>query len=119
MISDQDYQINKEIMKLLIMIFYRILISNYFSFEANDEKVIKTCLIMIKQFKNNENILIIFIDILYFYLKATNTLIDDELQNELKYIEKEKNQKIENYQNIFEKLATIVKRASPISKFLQ
>ena len=119
LISDQDYQINKEIMKLLIMIFYRILISNYFSFEANDEKVIKTCLIMIKQFKNNENILIIFIDILYFYLKATNTLIDDELQNELKYIEKEKNQKIENYQNIFEKLATIVKRASPISKFLQ
>ena len=119
LISDRDYQVNKDIMRLLIMIFYRNLISNYFSFEANDEKVIKTCLIIITQFKNEENMLILFIDILYFYLKATKTVIDDELQNELEYIKKERNPKIESYQNIFEKLATIVKKASPLSKFLR
>ena len=52
LISDRDYQINKDIMKLLFMIFYRILASNYFSFEKNDEKVIKSCLTLIKKFKN-------------------------------------------------------------------
>lgn len=119
LISDRDYQVNKDIMRLLIMIFYRNLISNYFSFEANDEKVIKTCLIIITQFKNEENMLILFIDILYFYLKATKTVIYDELQNELEYIKKERNPKIDNYQNIFEKLAIIVKKASPLSKFLR
>ena len=119
LISDRDYQVNKDIMRLLIMIFYRNLISNYFSFEANDEKVIKTCLIIIMQFRTEENMLILFIDILYFYLKATKTVIDDELQNELEYIKKERNPKIESYQNIFEKLATIVKKASPLSKFLR
>ena len=119
LISDRDYQVNKDIMRLLIMIFYRNLISNYFSFEANDEKVIKTCLIIIMQFRTEENMLILFIDILYFYLKATKTVIDDELQNELEYIKKERNPKIESYQNIFEKLASIVKKASPLSKFLR
>jgi hypothetical protein len=118
LISDRDYQINKDIMKLLFMIFYRILASNYFSFEPNDEKVIKSCLILIKKFKNDENVLILFIDILFFYLKASKTLIDDELLNELEFIQKEKNPKIESYQNIFDKLSTIVKKASPLSKFL-
>ena len=118
LISDRDYQINKDIMKLLFMIFYRILASNYFSFEPNDEKVIKSCLILIKQFKNDENVLILFIDILFFYLKDSKTLIDDELLNEIEFIQKEKNPKIESYQNIFDKLSTIVKKASPLSKFL-
>ena len=119
LISDRDYQINKDIMKLLFMIFYRILISNYFSFELNDEKVIRTCLILIEQFKSDENILILFIDILYFYLKASRTFIDDEIENELEFIQKEKSPKIENYQTIFEKLSIIVKKASPLSKFLK
>ena len=119
LISDRDYQMHNDIMKLLFMIFYSILTSNYFSFEPNDEKVIKSCLILIKQFKNDENVLILFIDILYFYLKASKTFIDDELLNELDYIQKEKNPKIETYQNIFDKLSTIVKKASPLSKFLR
>ena len=118
LISDRDYQINKDIMKLLFMIFYRILASNYFSFEPNDEKVIKSCLTLIKKFKNDENVLILFIDILFFYLKASKTLINDELLNEIEFIQKEKNPKIESYQNIFDKLSTIVKKASPLSKFL-
>ena len=118
LISDRDYQVNKDIMKLLFIIFYQILIANIFSFEPNDEKVIKSCLILIKNFKNDENILIIFIDILYLYLKFTNTCVDNELENELEFIKKEKNTIIENYQNIFEKLAIIVKKASPLSKFL-
>ena len=81
-------------------------------------KFIKTCLILSKDFNNDENILIIFIDILYFYLKSTNTYIDDELENELEFIKKKKNPTLENYQNIFEKLAIIVKKASPLSQFL-
>ena len=118
LISDRDYQVNKDIMKLLFIIFYQILIANIFSFESNDEKVIKACLILIKNFKNDENILIIFIDILYLYLKSTNTHVDNELENELEFIKKEKNTPIENYQNLFEKLAIIVKKASPLSEFL-
>ena len=102
-------------MKLLFMIFYRILASNYFSFEPNDEKVIKSCLTLIKKFKNDENVLILFIDILFFYLKASKTLINDELLNEIEFIQKEKNPKLEAYQNIFDKLSTIVKKASPLS----
>ena len=118
LISDRDYQVNKDIMKLLFIIIYQTLFANFFSFEPNDEKVIKTCLILSKDFNNDENILIIFIDILYFYLKSTNTYIDDELENELEFIKKEKNPTLENYQNIFEKLAIIVKKASPLSQFL-
>lgn len=119
LISDRDYQNNKDIMKLLFMIFYQILISNYYSFELNDEKVIKTCLTLIKRFNTDENILIIFIDILYFYLENTNTIINDELLNELEYIKKERNPKIESYQNIFEKLAIIVKKSSHLTNFLK
>ena len=118
LISDRDYQVNKDIMKLLFIIFYQILIANIFSFEPNDEKVIKACLILSKHLKNDENILIIFIDILYLYLKSTNTHVDNELENELEFIKKEKNTPIENYQNLFEKLAIIVKKASPLSEFL-
>ena len=119
LISDRDYQNNKDIMKLLFMIFYQILISNYYSFELNDEKVIKTCLTLIKRFNTDENILIIFIDILYFYLENTNTIINDELLNELEYIKKERNPKIESYQNIFEKLSIIVKKSSHLTNFLK
>ena len=118
LISDEDYYNNKDIIKLLFMIFYKILMTNSFSFEQNDENVIKVILILINKFKGDENILIIFIDILFFYLKFTNTIIDEELNNEIEFIKKEKNTKIESYQNIFEKLSTIIIKASPLSKFL-
>ena len=118
LISDRDYHTNNDILKLLFIIFYKIIYCNSFNFESNDEKVIKACLMTMKNFKNDENILILFIDIFFFYLKATNTPIDEELKNELDFIQKERNVKIESYLNIFEKLSIIVKKASPLSKFL-
>ena len=51
--------------------------------------------------------------------KNTNTIINDELLNELEYIKKERNPKIESYQNIFEKLAIIVKKSSHLTNFLK
>ena len=118
LISDRDYHTNNDILKLLFIIFYKIIYCNSFNFESNDEKVIKVCLMTMKNFKNDENILILFIDIFFFYLKATNTPIDEELKNELDFIQKERNVKIESYLNIFEKLSIIVKKASPLAKFL-
>ena len=119
LISDRYYQMDKEMMKLLFLIYYKILINNYFYFELNDEKVIIAFLTIYQKYKDNENILIIFIDIFYFYLKAAHATIDDELQNEIEFIKLGKSPKIENYQYIFEKLANIVKKASPLSKFLR
>ena len=119
LISDSDYYTNKDILKLLFIIFYKIIYYNTFNFEQNDEKVIKACLITIKNFKNDENILILFIDIFYLYLISTKTPIDEELENELNYIKKERNIKIESYLNIFDKLSNIVKKASPLAKFLK
>ena len=119
LISDRYYQMDKEMMKLLFLIYYKILINNYFYFELNDEKVIITFLTIYQKYKDNKNILIIFIDIFYFYLKAAHATIDDELQNEIEFIKLGKSPKIENYQYIFEKLANIVKKASPLSKFLR
>ena len=119
LISDRYYQMDKEMMKLLFLIYYKILINNYFYFELNDEKVIITFLTIYQKYKDNENTLIIFIDIFYFYLKAAHATIDDELQNEIEFIKLGKSPKIENYQYIFEKLANIVKKASPLSKFLR
>ena len=86
LISDRYYQMDKEMMKLLFLIYYKILINNYFYFELNDEKVIITFLTIYQKYKDNENILIIFIDIFYFYLKAAHATIDDELQNEIEFI---------------------------------
>ena len=118
LISDNDYYINKDILKLLFIIFYKIIYYNTFNFEQNDDKVIKACLITIKNFKNDENILILFIDIFYLYLISTKTPLDEELENELNFIKKEKNIKIETYLNIFDKLSNIVKKASPLAQFL-
>ena len=118
LISDNDYYINKDILKLLFIIFYKIIYYNTFNFEQNDDKVIKACLITIKNFKNDENILILFIDIFYLYLISTKTPLDEELENELNFIKKEKNIKIETYLNIVDKLSNIVKKASPLAQFL-
>ena len=118
LISDNDYYTNKDILKLLFIIFYKIIYYNTFNFEQNDDKVIKACLITIKNFKNDENILILFIDIFYLYLISTKTPLDEELENELNFIKKEKNIKIETYLNIVDKLSNIVKKASPLAQFL-
>ena len=86
LINNIDYQNDNEIMKLLFFIYYRILGSNSFTFEPNDEKVIKTCLIIMERFKDDNSILIIFIDIIFLYLKASHTKIADEIENELKIL---------------------------------
>ena len=120
LISDRDYHVNKEIMKLLYLIFYRIFVSTSFSFEPNDEKVIKTCLTIIKRFKDDQDIIIIFIDILYFYLKATKTPINNEVEVELLSSKNENNSSnLITFHNIYFKLADIVKMRSPLSKFMR
>ena len=119
LISDRDYQVNKEVMKLLYIIFYRILRSASLSFEPNDEKVIRSCLSNFKRFKEDEEVLIIFIDILYFYLKASKTNIDNETENELILFSSEPNLSIENYNYMFLKLANIIKMFSPVSKYMR
>jgi hypothetical protein len=83
LISNKDYQNDNEIIKLLYFIYYRMLLSNSYFFEPNEEKVVKTCLIVMDRFKNDSSILIIFIDILFFYLKASNIKIGNDVENEL------------------------------------
>jgi hypothetical protein len=119
LISDRDYHVNKEVMKLLFINFYRILFSTSFSFEPNDEKVVRTCLTIIKRFRDNDNILIVFIDILYFYLKASKTNINYEIENELTIAKNKNNVSNPEYNSIFNKLAEIVKMSSPLSKFMR
>ena len=119
LISDRDYHTNVEMMKLLFLTFYRILISNSFSFEPNDEKVIKTCLVIIKRFKEDIEVLILFIDILYCYLKASRTQIENEIENAMEFLINDQNSNIQTYQNMFLNLANIVKMYSPLSKFMR
>ena len=119
LISDRDYHVNKEVMKLLFINFYRILFSTSFSFEPNDEKVVRTCLTIIKRFRDNDNILIIFIDILYFYLKASKTNINYEIENEITIAKNKNNVSNPEYNSIFNTLAEIIKISSPISKFMR
>jgi hypothetical protein len=119
LISDRDYHNNVEMMKLLFLTFYRILISNSFSFEPNDEKVIKTCLVIIKRFKNDKEVIILFIDILYCYLQASRTQIENEIENAMEFLTNDENSNIEIYQNMFLNLANTVKQYSPLSKFMR
>ena len=119
LISDRDYHNNVEMMKLLFLTFYRILISNSFSFEPNDEKVIKTCLVIIKRFKNDKEVIILFIDILYCYLQASRTQIENEIENAMEFLTNDENSNIEIYQNMFLNLANTVKLYSPLSKFMR
>ena len=119
LISDRDFQINVEVMKILYMAFYRILVSSYNAFEPNDEKVIRACLSVFKRIKDEENILIIFIEILYCYLKASKTNINNEIEIELQSFRFEQYPSIEKYQAIFLELANIVKMYSPLSKFMR
>ena len=119
LISDRDYQTNREVMKLLYKIFYRIIVNSSFSFEPNDEKVIRACLTVIKRFKEDEFVLILFIDILYLYLRASKTNIDNNVENELGLLRNEQNPNIGKYLDIFLNLANIVKMSSPLSKIMR
>ena len=119
LISDRDYHVNKEVMKLLFLTFYRILNSVSLSFEPNDEKVVRTCLTIIKRFKDDEDILMIFNDIFYYYLKASKTYIDNEIETEFIMIKNNNSSNIINYNSIFTKLADIVKMYSPLSKYMR
>ena len=110
LITNKDYQNDNEIMKLLFFIYYRILGSNYFSFEPNDENVIKVCLEIMERFKDDNSILIIFIDILFFYLKLSHIKIEENIEDELKVLsDSEKNIPIENLQIYLFKLSNYIK----------
>ena len=109
LIDDKDYQTDNEIMKLLFFIYYRILAKNSFLFEQIDEKAIRACLIVIERFKNDNSILIIFIDILYFYLKASNIQIGDDISTELKILsDSEQIIPLEKLQTILIKLINFI-----------
>jgi hypothetical protein len=58
--------------------------NNSFYFEPNDEIVVKSCLFILEGFKDDNDILYILIDIFYFYLKACNYTIDENVENDLK-----------------------------------
>ena len=110
LINDKDYQNDNEIMKLAFLIYYRILLSNSFIFEPNDEKVIRTCIFIMERFKDDNSILIIFIDILFLYLKASHAKIGDNVENEIKILcNCEGNIPIEKLQMLLFKLSNFVK----------
>ena len=109
LISNKDYQNDTEIIKLLFFIYYRMLLSNSYFFEKNEEKVIKTCLIVMDRFKNDSSILIIFIDILFFYLKASNIKIGNDVENELNLmVNYEQNIPVDRLLSILLKLSNFV-----------
>ena len=83
LINNKDYQSDKKSITLLLYIYYKIMKNNSFYFEASDEIVIKTCLYLIEAFKDDENILVILIDLFYFYLKANNINIEESIEKEL------------------------------------
>ena len=122
LINNIDYHNDNEIMKLLFFIYYRILQSNSFIFEPNDEKVIKACLTIMERFKDDSSILIIFIDIIFLYLKASHSKISDEIENEMKILcnsEKNISIPIEKLQLLAFKLTNFVKIHSPLSRFMR
>ena len=84
LINNQEYINNKKIMKLLLFIYYKIMKNNSFYFEPNDEIVVKSCLFILEEFKDDNDILYILIDLFYFYLKACNYTIDENVENDLK-----------------------------------
>ncbi len=123
LINDINYQNDNEIMKLLLFMYYRILAANAFLFEPNDEKVIKVCLILLERFKDDISIIIIFIDIFYFYLKASHIKISDDIENEIKAMasceQNTQNIPIEKYQFVLIKLTNSIKLHSPLSVFMK
>ena len=84
LLNNQEYINNKKIMKLLLFIYYKIMKNNSFYFEPNDEIVVKSCLFILEGFKDDNDILYILIDLFYFYLKACNYTIDENVENDLK-----------------------------------
>ena len=83
LIHNKDYQNNYDIQQMLLFIYYKMMKNNSFYFESNDEIVIKSCLDLLKIFKDNNNILCILIDLFYFYLKASNINIGENIEKEL------------------------------------
>ena len=109
LISNKDYQNDNEIIKLLYFIYYRMLLSNSYFFGPNEENVIKTCLIIKDRFKNDSSILIIFIDILFFYLKASNIKIGNDVENELNLmVNYEQNIPVDRLQSTLLKLSNFL-----------
>ena len=83
-ITGKEYENNNKILKLLFFIYYKILRINSFYFEPNDENVIKSSFILLQNFKDDNSILYIFIDLYYFYSKALNIQIDGNVENDIK-----------------------------------
>ena len=110
LINDKDYQNDNEIMKLLIFIYYKILSCSMFLIEQNDDNTIKTFLAIMERFKDDSSILIIFIDILFYYLKASHIKIGNDIEFELNLLSNsDKNIPIEKLQIILLKFSNFIK----------
>ena len=110
LINNQEYINNKKIMKLLLFIYYKIMKNNSFYFEPNDEIVVKSCLFILEGFKDDNDILYILIDISYFYLKACNYALDENVENDLKMmINIKENIPNNNLISLMIKLSNIIK----------
>jgi len=84
LITNKEYQSNNKIMKLLLLIYYKIMKNISFNFDLNDDIIIKSCLFFIEGFQDDNSILCILIDLFYFYLKTYNFAFDENIENELK-----------------------------------
>ena len=81
-----------------------------FLFEQNDDKTIKTFLAIMERFKDDSSILIIFIDILFYYLKASHIKIGNDIEFELNLLSNsDKNIPIEKLQIILLKFSNFIK----------
>ena len=96
LINNKEYLNNQDIQQMLLFIYYKMMKNNSFYFESNDEIVIKSCLNLIQIFKDNNNILYILIDLFYFYLKASNINIGENIENELNILINTKENKPNN-----------------------
>lgn len=108
MIWNRDYQNDNEIMKVLILAFYRLMINCQFNYEPNDEKVVKSILLVANRFLGDEIMIMIFIDILYFYLKKSKTKISDEDVRYLEYLSNESNVELNKYNEVLNNLFGLV-----------
>ena len=113
LILDKNYQTDNILMKLLFFVYYKMLAEKKFIFELEDENVIKVCLGIMAHFKNDESSLIVFIDLLYFYLKFRGCNLEGEIENGMKYFIASKEVGIHQYQEILLKLYNVIQVQIP------
>ena len=113
LIVDKNYREDNIFMKLLFFVYYKMMTEKKFIFESEDENAIKVCLDMIANFKNDESCLIIFIDLLYFYLKFKGCNLEGEIDNGMKFLVVNPVIGIQQYQEMIVKLYNTIQIQIP------